>query len=216
MQREDILQMLADSVVNIDFEGVTKWTDTAVSAGIPAYDIVMRGLSEGMRVVGERFERKEYFIAELVAAGSAMKEALAKLKPLLASERAPVRGKVVIGTVYGDLHDLGKDTVAAMLASAGYEVYDLGFDVKADKFVEKVKEVGADIVALSALLMSTIGYFKEVIDALKAADLRERVKVIVGGRPVTAEFAEKIGADGYGEDASAAVRLAQALLKERR
>jgi 5-methyltetrahydrofolate--homocysteine methyltransferase len=164
-----------------------------------------------MDEVGRRFECEEYFVPELLLAARAMKGSLALIRPLLAARGDKPVATVVIGTVKGDLHDIGKNLVSAMLEGAGFEIVDLGSDVSPEKFVDAVKTSGANLIALSALLTVTMPSMKTTIEALKSAGLREQVKVMVGGAPVTNQYAQEIGADGYGESASSAVHLARKL-----
>jgi methylmalonyl-CoA mutase cobalamin-binding domain/chain len=164
-----------------------------------------------MGEVGKRFEADEYFVPELLLSARAMKGSLELLRPLLAGRDAASAGRVAIGTVQGDLHDIGKNLVAAMLEGGGFEVIDLGTDVPPQKFVDAIQQKGAQIVALSALLTVTMASMTKTIEALTAAGVRDRVKVIVGGAPVTQQYADAIGADGYSENASSAVALARRL-----
>jgi 5-methyltetrahydrofolate--homocysteine methyltransferase len=166
-----------------------------------------------MDEVGRRFECQDYFVPELLLSARAMKAALEPLRPLLVASGTQPAGRVVIGTVKGDLHDIGKNLVASLLEGGGFEVIDLGVDVAPEKFVETVQNTDAGIVCLSALLSVTMLSMKTTIEGLRAAGLRERVKVLVGGAPVTRQFAEEIGADGYGENASVAVTLARSFTK---
>ena len=168
---------------------------------------------DAMGIVGERYEREEYFIPHLVYSGEILKEITEMIKPKLAEGTKPKRlGKVVIGTVAGDIHDIGKNIVASMLFAAGFDVIDLGKDVPVQNFIEAVKKHKPNILGMSALLSTSLPAQREVIEALKKSNLREKVKVMVGGAPVTAEWAEEIGADGYAEDAVEAVRVALKLL----
>ncbi len=184
----------------------------ALEAGLSAETILGEGLVAGMAEVGKRFECGTYFVGDMMVSARAMKAGLARLRPLLASEAVKPVGKVVIGTVQGDLHDIGKNLVAVMLEGAGFQVFDLGVDVRAEKFVAAVREKGADVVALSALLTTTMTSMKGVVEALKKAGLHPGVKVIVGGAAVTPEFAEKIGADGFASDAALAAARARELM----
>jgi 5-methyltetrahydrofolate--homocysteine methyltransferase len=165
-----------------------------------------------MDEVGRLFEAQEFYVPELLLAGRAMKAALEPLRPLLAASGAQPTGRVVLGTVKGDLHDIGKNLVGSMLEGAGFDVFDLGIDVPAEKFVEAVKTRTPNIVALSALLTVTMPEMKKTIEALSKAGMREQVKVLIGGAPVTRDYAESIGADGYGDNASSAVTVARSLL----
>jgi 5-methyltetrahydrofolate--homocysteine methyltransferase len=165
-----------------------------------------------MAEVGRLFEEGEYFVPEMLIAARAMQSGLAVLKPRLAAADVKSSGKVIAGTVKGDLHDIGKNLVCMMLEGAAFEIVDLGSDVSPEKFVEAVRTTGADIVAMSALLTTTMPYMKVTIEALKAAGLRDKVKVMVGGAPLTDQYAREIGADGYSSDASRAVALAKSLV----
>lgn len=198
-----------------DHEEVGALTKRALEAGIPPHEIISDGLAKGLDIVGDRYGRREYFIADLVYAASLMKEAMAVLEPVLRAERAKGAGVVVMGTVRGDLHDIGKNIVIAMLRSAGFIVSDLGVDVPAEGFVDKVKEINADILGLSSLLTSTMHAVSDVLDALKASGIRDKVKVMVGGRPVTEEFVREVGGDAHASDAIDAVRKAKELMRMR-
>jgi len=211
---EELLERIKLLLADVEIDKVKDAVEEALKAGIPAIRIINEGLAEGMRIVGDRFEKGEYFLAELVATGETFKEVMEILRPKLMEEGSAVKklGKVVIGTVRGDLHDIGKSIVATMLESAGFEVYDLGVDVSPEEFVRKAKEVNADIVAMSALLTTTMIEMRNVVEELKKAGIRGRVKVIVGGAPVTEEFAREIGADAYAEDAVKAVEVCKRLV----
>ncbi len=184
----------------------------ALKDGCDPMDLVTKDMIPAMDEVGRRFECEEYFVPELLLSGRAMKAALEYIRPLLAARGAKPTGRVVIGTVKGDLHDIGKNLVASMLEGGGFEVHDLGADVAPERFVEAVMSRNPDIVALSALLTVTMPSMRTIIDALKTAGVRDRVKIMVGGAPVNESYAEDIGADGYSENASAAVALARRLV----
>jgi 5-methyltetrahydrofolate--homocysteine methyltransferase len=186
----------------------------ALSEGASPAELIGRWMIPAMDEVGRLFEAQEYFIPELLLAGRAMKAALEPLRPLLAASGAQPTGRVVIGTVKGDLHDIGKNLVGSMLEGAGFEVFDLGIDVPADKFVEAVRTRAPDILALSALLSVTMPEMKKTIDALSQAGIRGQVKILIGGAPVTQDYADAVGADGYGDNASSAVTLARSLLRK--
>ena len=183
----------------------------ALDAGNPPGDILKKGLITAMGEVGRLFEEGEYFVPEMLIAARAMKAGLAILKPHLVDSGVEPAGKVAIGTVKGDLHDIGKNLVAMMLEGAGFEIDDLGTDVSPEKFVEAV-ESGADILGLSALLTTTMPSMEATVKAVEAAGLRHKVKVMIGGAPVTSEYSNKIGADGFAPDASQAVTLAKSLI----
>jgi len=216
MSKENFLEMIRDSIVNLDFDGAREYTLKALDNKISPQEIISRSIAEGMDIVGKKFEASEYFLSELIVAGEIGKEITKMLEPYLKGSEVKKVGKVVIGTVRGDLHDIGKNIVAIMLESAGFEVIDLGADVPPEKFVEAVKKEKPEIVAMSALLTVTMVEMKSVVDALKEAGIRDRVKIIVGGAPVTEEFAKSIGADGYGADAVQGVRICKAWMEERR
>ena len=205
------LWKLHDAILNGDAKTAVAVTKEALAENVPPLELVQKYMVPAMDMVGQRFECEEYFVPELLLAARAMKGSLALIRPLLVASGAEPAGRVAIGTVKGDLHDIGKNLVSAMLEGGGFEVIDLGADVSPEKFVNAVKERGAKIIALSALLTVTMGSMKNTIQALKDAGLREGVKVMVGGAPVTEQFAQEIGADGYSENASSAVALARKL-----
>jgi len=201
------------ALIACDEDKVLALVKDGLNRGLPAKDILDRGLIAGMDVVGDRMEKEEMFIPEVLMAAKVMSAAVEILKPLLTEGEAGARGRVVIGTVKGDLHDIGKNLVAMMLESAGLEVYNVGVDISPDKFVEKIKSSNASILALSALLTTTMPMMRETVAAVAKAGLRDRVKILVGGAPVTQAFAEEIGADGYAPDAGSATKLAKALMQ---
>ncbi len=195
MDKEKYLVSLRESIVNLDFNAVVEAAKGAMDAGVDPHIAVRDGMVAGMTIVGEKFETGEYFLSELVVSGEVMKEGLKVINPYLKGDSSKRLGKVVIATVEGDNHDLGKSIVTTLLRVHSFEVVDLGIDVPTDKIIDAVKEHKPDIVGLSALITQSMPEMGEVIKALKAADLREKVKVIVGGSPVSSEFAESIGAD---------------------
>jgi 5-methyltetrahydrofolate--homocysteine methyltransferase len=203
---EDIASAVMAGNVASAQEGVKK----ALDGGLEPLEIIDNGLMAGMNVVGERFKKGDMFVPEVLMAAKAMNTGLALVKPMLGGKRAGA-GTVVIGTVKGDLHDIGKNLVGMLLESKGYSVKNLGVDVSAEAFVEAVKEHSAQVVGMSALLTTTMLVMKDVIDALKEANLRDQVKVVVGGAPVTSDFAVEIGADGYAPDAVSATDLVKGL-----
>jgi 5-methyltetrahydrofolate--homocysteine methyltransferase len=184
----------------------------ALDDGQEISDILNQGMIAAMAEVGRLFEEGEYFVPEMLIAARAMQTGLAILKPHLAEANVQAAGKIIIGTVKGDLHDIGKNLVAMMLEGAAFEMVDLGVDVPADEFVAAVQEHEVDIVALSALLTTTMPQMVSTIEALKAAGVRDKVKIMIGGAPITEEYAKEIGADGYAPDASRAVGLAKSLM----
>ncbi|NPV28647.1 MAG: corrinoid protein [Firmicutes bacterium] len=207
-----IFEELAKSVVNGDVERVRELTRQAITAGEDPLEVINNGLIVGMNIVGPRFKAGEMFIPEVLMCARAMQAGMELLKPLLVGQDVPVIGKVVLGTVKDDLHDIGKNLVAMMLESSGFTVINLGVNISPEQFVEATKENQPDIVGMSALLTTTMEMMRNTIEALKEANLREQVKVIIGGAPVSQEFAYEIGADGYAPDAASAVELCKKLL----
>jgi len=203
---------LYEAVVNGDNKAAAAITREALAANADPLELVNQQMIPAMAEVGRRFECEEYFVPELLLAARAMKGSLELIRPLLAERGAQPVGRVVIGTVKGDLHDIGKNLVASMLEGGGFEVIDLGADVSPERFVSTAQDKKADIVALSALLTVTMPSMKTTIEALRSAGLRDRVKVLIGGAPVTEEYAAQIGADGYGANAATAVPLARKVL----
>ena len=206
------LNKLSEAILKGDAKGAVAITNEALAAKVDPQELVSKYMIPAMDEVGRKFEADELFVPELLVAARAMKGALAVLKPLLAAGGAKAVGKVAVGTVKGDLHDIGKNLVASMLEGAGFEVIDLGVDVSPEKFLAAVKEHGPQIIALSALLTTTMPSMKTTIDQLTAAGVRGKVKVIIGGAPVTDGYAKEIGADGYSENANGAVGLARKLV----
>ena len=204
-------QKLFDAVVNGEAEAVVAGVHAALADGVPASEILNGTLIPAMNEVGRLFEIKDYYIPEMMLAADAMQSGLAVLKPLLASASAPSAGKLAFGTVKGDLHDIGKNLVVMMLEGAGFEVLDLGVDVYPERFVQAA-QAGCRLIGLSAMLTTTMSNMKLIIDALQAAGLRDQVKVMVGGAPLSESYAQSIGADGFAGDANAAVREAKRLL----
>jgi 5-methyltetrahydrofolate--homocysteine methyltransferase len=207
------LSKLYDAIINGDQRASIAITQEAIENKVDAMELVTGYMVPAMDEVGKRFECEDYFVPELLLAARAMKGSLEILRPLLAAAGARMAGRVVIGTVKGDLHDIGKNIVAAMLEGGGFEVIDLGADVPPQRFVDSIRECNPQLVCLSALLTVTMPSMKTTIEALTAAGVRDSVKVLVGGAPLTAEFARQIGADGFGENASAAVSLARKLMQ---
>lgn len=206
------LTKLYEAILTGDAPAAKEITEAAIAAEIDPQQLVTGQMIPAMDEVGRRFEAGEYFVPELLIAGRAMKGALAILRPLLAARGVEPIGRVVIGTVKGDMHDIGKGLVASMLEGAGFEVIDLGVDVPADKFVARAQETKADIVALSALLTTTMLSIKDVIAGVRKTDALNKCKVIIGGAPVTQQYADSVGADGYSSNANGAVTLARQLL----
>ena len=206
------LEKIYGAVLEGDAPGAKAGVQAALDANVPAETILKEGLISAMGEVGRLFEENEYFVPEMLVSARAMQAGLALLKPHLAEAGAEPVGKIVIGTVKGDLHDIGKNLVAMMMEGAGYEIIDLGTDVTPEGFVKAVQESKAQLVGMSALLTTTMPSMSATIQALEEAGVRDQVKVLVGGAPVTDAFAEQIGADGFGPDASAAVRVAKSLM----
>jgi 5-methyltetrahydrofolate--homocysteine methyltransferase len=210
MQEE--LQALARAILEGKRNEAVVLTQKLVDAGVTPKQILDEGLIAGMSVAGEKFKNGEYFVPEILVAARAMKASMEILRPLLVATDVQPIGTMVIGTVHGDLHDIGKNLVAMMMEGAGFKVVDLGVDVPAEKFIEAAKEHNAQIVGMSALLTTTMTYIPEVIKAFDEAGLRPKVKLIVGGAPVTQEWAIQIGADAYAPDAATAVDRCKELL----
>ncbi len=207
-----IFEKIADEVQKGNSESVEALVNEALSQEIPVDTIMDDGLVEGMNIVSEKFKNNECFIPEVLVSAKAMTVGLGILKPLLAEKNVKPLGKVVIGTIQGDLHDIGKNIVGMLLQGAGFEIIDLGADVHVDRFVESIKDENADLVGMSALLTTTMINMKTVIEGLKEAGIRESIKVVIGGAPVTQAYADQIGADGYAADAATGVDVAKKLL----
>ena len=206
------LKTIYDSILEGQQNDAVAGVQAAIDAGLPPGDILNQGMVDAMAEVGRLFEEGEYFVPEMLIAARAMQSGLALLKPHLIEADIESAGTVAIGTVKGDLHDIGKNLVGMMLEGAGFDVVDLGTDVSPEQFVETVQGGGVDIVALSALLTTTMPSMQATINALGGAGIRDQVKVMIGGAPVTSGYSEQIGADGYSPDASRAVSLAKQLM----
>jgi len=209
-QRRQILAALADAVDRMDERAAVRCAHHALAEGIDAYEAITGGLSKGMEVVSDKYEKGIYFVPEILLCADAMYAAIDVLRPHLKSERGGGRSPVVIGVIEGDIHDIGKNIVKLMLDAAGYPVHDLGNDVPVSAFVEKARELGRGIVALSTLMSTTMPGMARLVEGLKKAGLRDSFRVMIGGGPVSAAFARKIGADAYGANAMDAVRIANA------
>ena len=207
-----LFQDISDAVVAMDEERVVDLVRAVIEKKIDVYEAIEKGLSHGMERAGQLFEEEEYFVPELLICSDAMYAGLDLLRPYLKRSDEGSKHKVVIGVIEGDTHDIGKNLVKIMLETAGFEVHDLGRDVPVRRFVEKAREVDADIIAISTLMTTTMDGMAEVIRLLREANIRERLKVIVGGGPVSQGFADRIGANGYAANAGAAVKLARRLL----
>ncbi|HIE04636.1 MAG TPA: cobalamin-binding protein [Candidatus Latescibacteria bacterium] len=206
------LQGIAENVIKGNAPEVERLVREAIDEGVSAADILNEGLVAGMNVVGDKFKKNEFYVPEVLIAARAMKAGMALLRPLLAETEVKPVAKFVIGTVKGDLHDIGKNLVVMMMEGAGFQVIDLGIDVPPEKFVESIKAESPELVGMSALLTTTMISMKETIEALNRAGVRDKVKVMIGGAPVTQDYAEEIGADGYAPDAASAVDKAKELL----
>lgn len=213
---EELLKAMAQSIIDGESETAEDLAKQAVEAGVDPLDAITKGYMPGVNEVGDSFACGNVFLPELVMAGEAMKAAIAVLEPELkkSGTSREILGRVVLATVEGDIHEIGKSLVGTMLTAAGFEVHDLGVNVPAEKIIAKAEEVGADIVGLSALLTTTMVRQREVIEAMDKKGLRNRTRVMVGGAPVTQDWVQKIEADGYSEDAIGAVNMAKSLMKE--
>ena len=208
---ENVLELIKESVIKGDAKKAKEAVETAIKENVPVEKILNEGLIAGMQVVGTKFKNNEFYVPEVLIAARAMNQAMTLMEPLILQSGIKPLAKLAIGTVKGDLHDIGKNLVVMMWKGAGFEVDDLGIDVPAEKFVEAVKN-GATVIGLSALLTTTMVAMKGIIDALKNAGVRDQVKVVIGGAPVTQSYADEIGADGYSADAASAVDTAKQLL----
>ncbi|MDD5367965.1 MAG: corrinoid protein [Anaerolineaceae bacterium] len=209
---DDTIKQLYDGILNGENKNTPHLVQSALDSGYDAEVLLNEGMIAAMKEVGRLFEEGEYYIPEMLIAARAMQAGLAVLKPRLVEANVKSSGKVAIGTVKGDLHDIGKNLVSMMLEGAAFEIVDLGVDVPPEKFVEAAKTSGASIIAMSALLTTTMGNMKATIEALKVAGLRDKVKIIIGGAPISQQYANEIGADGYAPDASKSVALAKSLI----
>jgi len=211
--KQDLLEKIKRLISEIgDIEEIKEVATEALNSKVVSPVDIINAMSEGLKIVGQKYEEGDYFLSELIMAGQLASELSNTLKPYLKDTKREAIGKVVIGTVKGDLHDIGKNIVIMMLSAAGFEVKDLGIDVSPERFVDAVKNEKPDILGMSALLTSTMDEMKKVIDKLKESGLRKNVKIMVGGRPVTQEFANRIGADAYAKDAIEAVKIAKKLV----
>ena len=210
----EILSQIASNIETGKADEVRTLTQQALEQDVSAEEILNKGLVAGMEVVGVQFKNNEIFIPEVLVAAKAMKSGMEIIRPLLIQDNVASKGKVVVGTVKGDLHDIGKNIVAMLLEGAGYEVIDLGADVPKEKFLEFTQNNSADVVGMSALLTTTMIYMKEIIDFMENANMEKKVKFIVGGAPLTQAFADSIKADGYAPDAASAVDLVDGLMQK--
>jgi 5-methyltetrahydrofolate--homocysteine methyltransferase len=205
------LSALAENLINGKAPEVKKLTEDALAEGVAPGDVLNDGLIKGMSVVGERFKNNEFYVPEVLIAARAMHAGMDILKPALAASGVKPIGRIMLGTVKGDLHDIGKNLVAMMMEGAGFEVVDLGIDVSPEQFVESAKD-GGGVIAMSALLTTTMTAMKTTMDALEESGIRDTVKVLIGGAPVTQNYADEIGADGYARDAASAADKAKELI----
>ena len=206
------LKELSEAIISGNRIKAVELTDEALGGGTAAKQVLEEGLIPGMAVVGEKFKNCEFYVPEVLVAARAMSASMEKLRPRLIADKVEPVGVVAIGTVRGDLHDIGKNLVAMMLEGAGFEIVDLGVDCSPEAFVGAVKEKGANVIALSALLTTTMPAMQDTVEALEAAGIRDQAKVIIGGAPVTQKFADQIGADGYAADAASGVDAAKSVL----
>ena len=209
MEKEEYLKKLSDDVFEFEDEEIKKDAQDYIEAGYPALDGIMGGLVDGMTRAGKMYEEEEYFVTDLLLCSDAMYAGMDVLNPWLPKAEGGTKKKCVIGVIEGDTHDIGKNLVKTMLEAAGFEMYDLGRDVKVEDFVRKAKEVGADIIAMSTLMTTTMPGMKRVVELLKQENMRDKVKVLIGGGPLSQAYSDKIGADGYSGSALDAVRLAK-------
>ena len=212
-----IFEQIVEATVAGDQERCVALAQEVVDSGADPLQAIEQGYPKGMTIVGDKFSRMEYYLPELIRCADAMKAAMDLLEPHLGkSQGGAVRGSVVIGTIQGDLHDLGKNIVKTMLQAAGLKVHDLGCDVQVRTYIDKAEELDADVIAASAILTTTMAYMPDLVSLLTDMNLRDRFKVMVGGAPVTPEYAEQAGTDGYGENAADAVETAKALVQSKR
>ena len=211
-RKTEILDAIRNTVVQYDEDQCAAWCKTALEEGLDAYEATMQGLAAGMDTVGELYTRQEYFVPELLLCSDALYAGLDILRPHIRTDSTVHKGKLLLGVVEGDIHDIGKNLVKTMFEASGWQVFDLGKDVKLDRFVEEQKNIKADLIGLSALMTTSMMAIEKAIGLLKAAD--PKVKVLVGGAPLNPEIATKFGADGYAEDAVSAVQEAGRMIKK--
>lgn len=210
--KEELLQRLSDGVVDMEEEDVAEAAQEYLDAGYPAFDGIMGGLVDGMNRASQLYEEEEYFVTDVLLCSDAMYVGLDILRPYLPDEEGEAKRKGVIGVVEGDTHDIGKNLVKIMLETAGFDMIDLGRDVPLQQFVDTAKEEGAEFICMSTLMTTTMGGMETVIHLLEDAGMRDKVKVMIGGGPISQKYADKIGADGYSQNAVEAVKLAKRLL----
>jgi len=212
--KEAVFKSLADAVIQMDEEGAVRFAKEALATGIDAYEAIAKGLSRGMTVVSDLYDREQYFVPEILLCSDAMYAGISVLKPHIKAESVGERQTIVIGVIEGDIHDIGKNIVKIMLEAAGFVVYDLGRSVPVARFVDEAERVGAKVIAMSTLMSTTMAGMKRVMDLLRERGLRDRFKVMVGGCPCSPAFAEEIGADAFGANATEAVRIARRLVPQ--
>jgi corrinoid protein of di/trimethylamine methyltransferase len=214
---KDLFERMAEAVIEGDREACTALAEEVIREGVDPFEAIQRGFTRGMETVGEKFARLDYYLPDVMRCASAVEGGLGILQPyILKQGKRESAGTVVIGTIKGDLHDLGKNIVATMLRAAGFKVFDLGCDTPVRAFIDKAKEVDADIIGVSAILTTTMAYMPDLLSMLEELGQRDQYHVMVGGAPVTPDYAGQIGADGYGETAADAVKTAQRMMRERR
>lgn len=211
--REAIMKRLTDAVIVGDTAAAEQTAKDALAAGVSAYDAIMNGLAEGMKTVGDKYEKKEYFLPDMLISADAMYAGLNILTPHIPKSESKSKGKIVLGVVEGDIHDIGKNIVKIMLTAAGYEVVDLGRDVPTADFIEKAKSEGAQVIAMSTLLTPTLMSMKTIEDKLKEEGMKDKVKTVIGGGATSEDWKSKIGSDAYGKDASEAVDKVKLLVE---
>jgi len=216
LSKEELFKKLSEAVIATDSQAVVEAAKQVIEKGIDPVEAIEKGLSKGAITVGEKFDKMEIFLTGLMMAADAMKAGMDILLPQISKEKIVKKGTIVSGTVKGDIHDIGKNILVALLRANGFDVYDLGADVPTSKFIEEAEKVNADIITLSALMSSTIGGQKDVIDYLKETGKREKFIIMVGGGPTTREWVEEIGADGWAETATEAIKLASELIEKKK
>jgi corrinoid protein of di/trimethylamine methyltransferase len=208
MTNEISIQKFIDAVISMDIEAAKNYCEDAISEGLSPYKIIQEGIIEAVSIIGDKFENEEYFLAELIMGGEIIKQTMSILKPYIQGNTSRnVGSKIVIGTAKGDLHDIGKNIVATFLNAEGFEVVDLGVDVSAEKFIKAVKNFKPKILAISALVSTTMVEVKKIMTALNDANIRDQVKIIVGGAPITQAFVDDIGADAYAKDVIDGIKI---------
>lgn len=209
----NILTKLQEAIIELQIDEIAQLSKDALDAGISAYDAIVKGMAKGMEVVGQKYEDGEYYLAELIMAGETMKEGMTVLEPYLKGDELSSAGKCIVGTVKGDLHDIGKNVFVSLLKAENYEVIDLGTDITPEAFLEAYEEHKPNLIAMSALLTTTMDEMQKVVQMLVDAGVRDKVKIIIGGAPITKEYAEKIGADAAAMDAVHGVRIIRSWAK---